>query len=75
MSLYEADERTPVRVLGIQSGWGARQNLRAMGIYVGDTIQILRRAPFGGPLAIRTRGIMVAIGRDLAHRVRVEPQE
>jgi len=75
MILYDADERTRVRVLSIQSTWGARQHFRAMGIHVGDTILILRRAPFGGPIAIEIRGIVVAIGRDLAHRVGVEPQK
>ncbi len=73
MTLYDAGEQAVVRLVGVSGGWGARQHLREMGLQVGDAIVILRRAPFGGPLALRSRGAVIAVGRELAKKIRVEP--
>jgi Fe2+ transport system protein FeoA len=43
-----------------------------MGIHAGDRIRVLRRAPFGGPLVIDNRGTQVAVGKQLAEKIRVE---
>lgn len=75
MTLYDAPERGRVRLMEIRSGWRARQNLREMGMQVGDAVTVLRRAPFGGPLAVRSRGAVIAIGRELARKIQVEPLE
>ena len=48
VTLYDAPERGRVRLMEIRSGWRARQNLREMGLQVGDAVTVLRRAPFGG---------------------------
>jgi len=33
---------------------------------------VLRRAPFGGPLVIDNRGTHVAVGKQLAKKIKVE---
>jgi Fe2+ transport system protein FeoA len=43
-----------------------------MGIHVGDEVRVLSRAPFGGPLLIESRGTRVAIGKQLAEKIKVE---
>lgn len=47
--------------------------LAAIGIARGDRVTVLRRAPFGGPIHLRTHtGGEFAIDRHLAERIRVE---
>ena len=49
--------------------------LRAVGVFEGERVTVLRRAPFGGPLHLRTSsGAEFAVDRDLARSVRVEPE-
>ena len=46
--------------------------LRAVGVFEGERLTVLRRAPFGGPLHLRTSsGAEFAVDRDLARSVRV----
>jgi len=49
-------------------GW-----LEAVGLSEGETLVVLRRALFGGPLHVRTSaGGEFAVARELATRIRVE---
>lgn len=44
--------------------------LRAVGLFEGARVTLLRRAPFGGPLHVRTgSGAEFAVDRDLARAV------
>jgi ferrous iron transport protein A len=72
LTLYQAQANSTLKVLAITGGWGARRNLNEVGVHVGDTVRIVRRAPFGGPLIIQSHGAEVAIGRQLAEKVKVE---
>jgi ferrous iron transport protein A len=48
--------------------------LAAIGIARGDRVTVLRRAPFGGPIHLRTHtGGEFAVDRSLALRIHVEP--
>ena len=50
--------------------------LRAVGIYEGERLRVLRRAPFGGPLHVRTSsGGEFALGGSLAGRIFVDAAE
>jgi ferrous iron transport protein A len=50
--------------------------LRAVGLFEGARIRVLRRAPFGGPLHLRTAsGAEFAVDRQLARRVGVALDE
>jgi len=72
LTLYQARPESTLKVLAISGGWGVRRNLNEVGVHVGDSIRILRRAPFGGPLMIESHGTEVAIGRQLAEKVKVD---
>jgi len=72
LTLYQARADSALKVLSISGGWGVRRNLNEVGLHLGDTIRILRRAPFGGPLMIVSHGTEVAIGRQMAEKVKVE---
>lgn len=53
----------------LELGW-----LRAIGLFEGQSVTVLRRALFGGPLQVRTgSGGEFALDRELASRIAVEP--
>ncbi len=72
MNLYQADDHAHLRILLITGGWDVRRSFNQMGIQPGDRVRVLRRAPFGGPLMIDNRGTQVAVGKQLAEKIRVE---
>jgi ferrous iron transport protein A len=72
INLYEADDQSELRILLITGGWEVRRSFNQMGIQPGDHVRVLRRAPFGGPLMIDNQGTHVAVGKELAQKIRVE---
>ncbi len=72
MNLYQARNHSVLRILVISDDWTTRRSLNQIGLYAGDHIHVLRRAPFGGPLIIESRHSRVAISKQLAERIRVE---
>ncbi len=65
-----------VRIARLSIGAAEDAWLAAVGLALGDEVLVLRRAPFGGPLHVRTRaGGEFAIDRALASRIQVEPAE
>jgi len=72
VNLYQAKPHSLLRISLISGGWGVRCNLNQMGLHVGDEVSVIRKAPFGGPLVIESRGNRVAIGQQLAQKISVE---
>jgi ferrous iron transport protein A len=53
---------------------GTAQRLCELGFDEGVNVEILHRAPFGGdPLAVRVGNMVVALRRDMARLIEVEP--
>jgi Fe2+ transport system protein FeoA len=71
-SLYEADRQANLKILSILGGWEIRRSFNQIGIHAGDRIRVVCRAPFGGPLVIDNRGTQVAVGKQLAQKIKVE---
>lgn len=72
INLYEAEDHAELRILLITGGWEVRRSFNQMGIQPGDLVRVMRRAPFGGPLVIDNKGTRVAVGKQLAEKIRVE---
>ncbi len=72
LSLYEAEDSADLRILLITGGGQVRRSFSQMGIQTGDRVRVLRRAPFGRPVMVDNQGAHVAIGKQLAEKVRVE---
>jgi Fe2+ transport system protein FeoA len=72
LTLYDADQAATLRILRISGGWQVRRSFNQIGIHAGDRIQVLRKAPFGGPLVIENRGTRVAVSKQLAQKIKVE---
>jgi ferrous iron transport protein A len=49
-----------------------RQRLMEMGITVGSEIQVIRKAPFGGPIEISVRGYRLSLRRSEAQHILTE---
>ncbi len=72
MTLLELPEDTQAKIVSIGGGRGAQQQLRELGLFPGDTIRLVRRAAFRGPLLVECRGTQIALGRGIAAKIRVE---
>jgi len=72
LNLYQAEDEATIRILRITGGWEVRRSFNELGIQPGDRVRVLRRAPFGGPLVIDNHGTRVAVGKELAEKIRVE---
>ena len=72
MNLYEAGDDAELKILLITGGWEVRRSFNQIGIQPGDHVRVLRHAPFGGPLVIDNQGTHVAVGKQLAEKIRVE---
>lgn len=58
------------RVVAIGGGnTPLRQRLMEMGITVGSDVQVIRKAPFGGPIEISVRGYRLTLRRSEANHI------
>jgi len=64
--LYPGDTAT---VSSIEGGSFLRARLESLGIHVGDTVSLVSRGAFRGPVLITVHGSQVALGRGVAQRV------
>lgn len=62
-------------VTEIHGGRGMRQRLSALGVRPGDILRVVQSAPFMGPVLVQIGGTELAIGHDIAQRIRLEPSE
>jgi ferrous iron transport protein A len=73
MQLTDVDEGIWVRLLSVEEGRGVARKLAQYGLFPGDFARVLRKAPFRGPLLIEANGRELALGRQFADKIMVEP--
>lgn len=71
MTLTEVPLRTPVTVTAFTLPDDDRRRLTELGIRHGVQVEVLRRAPFGGPLALRVAGGLLALRASQAGQILV----
>lgn len=71
MTLSDLQASQTGRIVSIDGGRRARQQLRELGLFPGDTVRVLRRAALGGPLLVECRGVQIALGRGIANKVAI----
>ncbi len=69
MRLSEVAQKARVRVVRINDP-ETRRNLRTMGVTEGTDLRCLKRL-HKGPLVVRTGGVTLALGRELADKIEV----
>ena len=71
-TLLQISSGTFVRVIDFDGGINLRSKLTQYGIYPGDRLRLLRRAPLGGPLLVECNEREIALGRGVADKIFVE---
>lgn len=71
-NLYQVHDHKSLKIIVIAGSWDVRRSLNQLGLHAGDCVQVVCRAPFGGPLVIDSHGAHVAVGKQLAEQVQVE---
>lgn len=75
MTLDALPDQRPGRIRTIRLAAAGLGWLRAVGLFEGERVTVLRRAVFGGPLHLRTGcGGEFAIDRGLAASIDVDPE-
>jgi ferrous iron transport protein A len=74
VTLAEVPARTAVLIHTLALPPGERRRLTELGLRDGARIEVLRRAPFGGPLALRVGGALIAVRLAQAAQVAVVPE-
>ena len=63
------------RVVGVASQGAARRRLQELGLLAGAWVECLGKSPLGDPAAYWVRGAVIALRRDDARAVTVQPIE
>lgn len=71
MNLSEMAVGQLVKVLAVTVGSADQRRLIELGVRRGAVVEVVRRAPFGGPLAIRVNGGLLALRAENARNVLV----
>lgn len=70
--LMEVSQGKTVRIVGFNAGGGLTAKLSQYGIYPGDCVRVLRKAPLKGPLLVECNQREIALGRGVAEKIIVE---
>ncbi|MDA8443221.1 MAG: ferrous iron transport protein A [Peptococcaceae bacterium] len=63
------------RVLHIAGGGALRMRMMDMGIVPGTELEVVRRAPLGGPMQLRVKGYYLAMRRGECAKITVDQPE
>jgi Fe2+ transport system protein FeoA len=61
------------RICAITGVDGLSQRLAEMGFTLGQTVRVIRFAPLGDPIQVRIRGFNLALRRNEARRIVLDP--
>ena len=74
MTLDQLDRNRPAVVTHVDGRTAVMLRLMEMGLVRGATVQVRKRAPFGGPLELRVGDYILSIRGAEARAVTVEPR-
>ena len=72
MKLCDVTVGKRVKIVAVLCGVKTTNKLRAMGITSGTIIEVVRVAPFGTPIEIKSDNLRLAIGKSAARLIAVE---
>lgn len=72
MPLTQLHYNRKARIVNLEGGYGFQRKLRVMGIREEQTITIVSRQPFRGPLTVTVGGCHLTLGRGMAQKIIVE---
>ncbi len=68
--LAHASQGKKYKIVNIAGGHCLISRLNAMGIINGDIIKVIHQT-WGGPMTIAVKGVRIALGRGIAHKIEV----
>jgi ferrous iron transport protein A len=68
-SLLHLPNGKKATIIGLEGGHGFQRKLRTMGIREGQTITIVSKQPFRGPLTISIGSCQMTMGRGMAQKI------
>jgi ferrous iron transport protein A len=74
MTLHLTKPGGTARIRRLSGSPELRERLAELGLTPGQEVRMLRRAPLGDPLEVLVRGYRIAVRRDEAEAVEVEPR-
>ncbi|NMC52736.1 MAG: ferrous iron transport protein A [Chloroflexi bacterium] len=72
MPLSMVNQNQEVKLVAIQGGLKMKQRLADLGLNIGMSIRVLKKAS-GGPMIIAVKESRLALGWGMANRILVEP--
>ena len=70
VSLLEIDPGQALRIVNLPDDAELRAQLKVLGVREGEVVQLLRRAPLGGPFHLRAEcGVELAVGHSAAREI------
>ena len=60
------------RIVSIEGNRSVCERLNDVGLHIGDSISVIRHAPFDGPLLVQCDGQEIAIGRNISSKILVQ---
>ncbi len=60
------------KIISLEGGQGFQRKLRVMGIREGQTITIISKQPFRGPITVKIGTCQTTLGRGMANKILVE---
>ena len=70
--LLDVSPGSSARVVEFGGGKILRRKLTQYGIYPGDCLRLVRKAPLGGPILVVCNDREIALGRGVAEKIIVE---
>ena len=72
LHLIEVKPGDRVKIIDFGSKSITRRKLQQYGLFAGDTAQVVRIAPFAGPILLNVNGREIALGESIAAQILVE---
>jgi ferrous iron transport protein A len=73
MTLRELEMGKKGKVTELRLEGAERRRLLDLGLAIGSEIEAVRKSPLGDPVAYRVRGAVVALRKEQAEKVEVQP--
>jgi ferrous iron transport protein A len=73
MTLRELEMGKKGKVTELRLEGAERRRLLDLGLAIGSEVEAVRKSPLGDPVAYRVRGAVVALRKEQAEKVEVQP--
>jgi ferrous iron transport protein A len=74
-SITQLKQGETATVAALHGGHAMQQRLRSVGINEGKKVRVVANHPFSGPLVVQAGGRQITLGRGMARRIIVTPEQ